>query len=203
MIWYKNLWERFLLSLPLVVMAALALGTYWLVRTTPSAATPMAAGPVRHEPDYFMERFSIRTFDATGRIRTEVLGEKARHYPDTKWLEIDRIQIRSFDAQGRMTLATANRGMTTEDSSEVQLLGNAVVVREAVTGKTASAAPRMEYRGEFLHAFMNTEKIKSHLPVELMRGEDRFTAQSLDFDNIGQVLQLRGRVRGTLVPVVQ
>jgi lipopolysaccharide export system protein LptC len=200
---YKNVWERFLLYLPLVVMGSLALGTYWLVRTTPQTAGPVVAGPVRHEPDYFMQGFSIRTFDATGRIRTEVLGEKARHYPDTKWLEIDAIQIRSFDAQGRLTRATADRGLTTEDSSEVKLLGNAVVVREAATDAPASAAQRMEYRGEFLHAFMNTEKIKSHLPVELTRGSDRFTAESLDFDNVGQVLQLRGRVRGTLVPTTK
>ena len=74
------------------------------------------------------------------------------------------------------------------------------VVREAdaTAGKTT---PRMEYRGEFLHAFMDTEQIKSHKPVELLRGNYRFTADALEFDNVEQVLQLRGRVRGTLVPV--
>lgn len=197
---YKNVWERFLLYLPMVFMGLLALGSYWLVRSTPTSDGPAPARPVSHQPDYFMQNFSARTFDATGRIRTEVKGEKARHYPDTPWMEIDGIQIRSFDAQGHLTMASANRGLTKEDSSEVQLLGNAVVVREAITGKQANAAPRMEYRGEFLHAFMNTEKIISHLPVELLHGNDRFTADTLDFDNAGQVLQLRGRVRGTLVP---
>lgn len=200
---YKNVWERFLLYLPMVFMGLLALGSYWLVRSTPTNDGPVPARPVSHQPDYFMQKFSARTFDATGRIRTEVLGEKARHYPDTPWLEIDGIQIRSFDAQGRLTMASANRGLTKEDSSEVQLLGNAVVVREAITGKQANAAPRMEYRGEFLHAFLSTEKIKSHLPVELLHGNDRFTADTLDFDNAGQVLQLRGRVHGTLVPKPQ
>jgi lipopolysaccharide export system protein LptC len=47
---------------------------------------------------------------------------------------------------------------------------------------------------------MKTEQVKSHKPVELLRGNDRFTADSLDFDNVDQVLQLHGRVRGTLVP---
>jgi lipopolysaccharide export system protein LptC len=61
----------------------------------------------------------------------------------------------------------------------------------------------MEYRSEFLHAFMTTEKVKSHKPVELVRGNDRFTAESLDFDNVEQVLEMRGRVRGTLVPTVK
>lgn len=203
MSFYKNIWERFLLYLPLAVMGLLALGTYWLVRVTPEAAGPVSERAASHEPDYFMQGFSVRTFDATGRIRTEVFGDKARHYPDTLWMEIDGIRIRSFDTQGRVTTATANRGLTNEDNSEVQLLGNAVVVREAEVSKRANAAPRMEYRGEFLHAFMATEKVKSHKPVELLRGEDRFTAESLDFDNVEQVLELHGRVRGTLVPATK
>jgi lipopolysaccharide export system protein LptC len=196
----REAWERFLLYLPLVFMGTLALVTYWLVQTTPQAAAPAAQRAPSHDPDYFMDGFTVKTFDATGRMRSEVIGEKARHYPDTQRLEIDFIRIRSFDDQGRLTTATANRGLTNEDGSEVQLIGNAVVIRESDPGQGAKATPRMEYRGEFLHAFMNTEQVKSHKPVELLRGRDRFTADTLDFDNVEQVLQMRGRVRGTLVP---
>lgn len=58
----------------------------------------------------------------------------------------------------------------------------------------------MSYHGEFLHAYMDTEMVKSHKPVELIRGNDRFTANSMEFDNVDQIMQLHGRVRGTLVP---
>jgi lipopolysaccharide export system protein LptC len=196
----RDVWERSLLYFPLISMGLLALGTYWLVRSTPPVSGPVVQRPALHEPDYFMQDFSVRTFDAAGRVRTEVLGAKARHYPDTLWLEIDSIRIRSFDEQGRMTTATAERGLTNEDSSEVQLIGNAVIVREADASKAARTAPRMEYRGEFLHAFMNTERVQSHKPVELLRGKDRFTADHMEFDNVEQVMKLSGRVRGTLMP---
>lgn len=199
----NDAWERFLLYLPLILVGLLALGTYWLVRTTPGNSSSAAQRALVHEPDYFMNDFSVRTFDAAGRVRTEVTGEKARHYPDTRWLEIDGIRIRSFDEKGRLTTATALRGLTNEDASEVQLVGNAVVVREADAGTQGDATSRMEYRSEFLHAFMKTEQVKSNKPVELLRGNDRFTADSLDFDNVDQLLQLRGRVRGTLVPLLK
>jgi len=195
----REAWDRFLLYLPVVFMGTLALLTYWLVRTAPPIAEPEAKRAVSHSPDYFLEGFSVKTFDATGRIKSEVSGDKARHFPDTQWLEIDAIRIRSFDESGRLTTATANRGLTNEDGSEVQLIGKAVVVREAET-VGSKTTPRTEYRGEFLHAFLNTEQVKSSKPVELTRGNDRFSADSLDFDNIVQRLVMQGRVRGTLVP---
>lgn len=196
-------WDRFLLYLPLACMGVLALGSYWMVRSTPTSNAPATQAQQRHDPDYFMEGFSVKTYDATGRMRSEVIGDKARHYPDTQWMEIDAIKIRSFDDKGRLTTASALQGLTNEDGSEVQLLGNAVVVREGDAPAQKPFTPRMEYRGEFLHAFLDTERIKSHKPVELLRGTDRFTADTLDFDNVEQVMTLQGRVRGTLVPAPQ
>lgn len=198
-----ELWERFLLYLPLVFMGSLALITYWLVQTSPAPMGPVAPRLESHAPDFYMDGFAVKTYDAGGRIKSEVFGDKARHYPDTLWLEIDAIRIRSFDDKGRLTTATAKRGLTNEDGTEVQLIGNAVVVREAESKLGANSPPRMEYRSEFLHAFMTTEKVKSNRPVELLRGPDRFTADSLDFDNVDQVLQLQGRVRGTLTPITK
>ena len=200
---FKNTWDRFVLYLPLLIMGGLALATYWLVHNAPAVGAPMAQRPLTHDPDYFMNGFSVRTFDAGGLVRSEVLGDKARHYPDTQWLEIDAIRIKSYDDKGRLTTATATRGLTNEDTSEVQLLGNAVVVREAIVPEGGTALPRMEYRGEFLHAFMNTERVISHKPVVLTRGKDRFSADTLDYDNVEQVVQMRGRVRGTLDPNIR
>lgn len=196
----RDAWDRSLLYFPLVSMGLLALGSYWLVRSTPENVGVEVQRPVKHDPDYFMEDFSVRTFDTAGRVRSEVVGAKARHYPDTKWLEVDNIRVRSFDDQGRVTTATAQRGLTNEDSSEVQLMGKAIVVREADPETRANPAPRMEFRSEFLHAFMLTERVISHLPVEYLRGGDRFSADRLDFDNVEQVLQLSGRVKATLLP---
>ena len=197
---FKDTWDRFVLYLPLLVMGALALATYWLVHSATPPGAPTVQRPLTHDPDYFMNGFSVRTFDADGRVRSEVLGNKARHYPDTQWLEIDAIRIKSYDDKGRLTTATATRGLTNEDTSEVQLMGDAVVVREASASEGGKVLPRMEYRGEFLHAFMTSERVTSHKPVVLTRGKDRFSADALDYDNVEQVVQMRGHVRGTLDP---
>lgn len=195
-------WERLSLYLPVILMGVLALGTYWLVRNTPLLMPPEQELPARHEPDYFMRKFSVKTFDGAGRLKSEVVGTDVRHYPDTDTLEIDLVRIRSFNEEGRLTTATARRAVTNGDASEVQLFGDARVVREPVVDRAGQPQPRMEFRGEFLHAFMDTERVKSHKPVELIRGNDRFTADTMDFDNLDRVMQLKGRVKGTLVPDV-
>jgi lipopolysaccharide export system protein LptC len=194
-------WDRLSLYLPVVLMGLLALGTYWLVQSTPTMAVPSVDGPMRHEPDYFMKNFSVRTFVDSGRLKSEVFGVAARHYPDSDTTEIDQVRIRAFDEQGRLTTATANRALTNSDGSEVELFGKALVVREAIIEKGAQTSPRLEFRGEYLHAFMDTERVQSNRPVELRRGSDVFMAETMDYDNQGQVMIMRGRVRGTLVPV--
>lgn len=192
--------DKLALYLPVMLMGVFALGTYWLVRSTPALLTPAPALQVQHEPDYFMRSFSVKTFDATGRLKSEVFGTEARHYPDTDTLEIDGVRIRSFDTAGRLTTATARRALTNGDASEVQLFGSASVVREPVLDTAGRLLPRMEFRGEYLHAFIETERVTSDKPVDLRRGSDRFTADSMDFDNLSRVVRLTGRVKGTLTP---
>jgi lipopolysaccharide export system protein LptC len=195
-------WERLALYLPVILMAVLALGTYWLVRSTPMPMPVGPEAPARHEPDYFMRKFSVKTFDAVGRLKTEVFGEAARHFPDTDSLEIDSVRIHSFSKEGQLTTASAVRAVTNGDASEVQLIGNARVVRDSVPDNKGQLQPRLEYRSEFLHAFMDTERVKSHKPVELIHGKNQFTADTMDFDNLERVMLLKGRVKGTLVPSV-
>jgi lipopolysaccharide export system protein LptC len=194
----RAIWDHASIYLPVILMGVLALGTYWLVRSTPVFLPPEPRQAPTHDPDYFMKQFTVKTFDAAGRLKSEVSGADARHFPDTDTLEIETVKIRSFNERGQLTTATARRALTKGDGSEVQLMGNALVVREAALGKYA--APRMEFKGEFLHAFLNTEQVKSNKPVQLTRGQDQFTADTLDYDNVAQVMQLRGRVKGVLVP---
>jgi lipopolysaccharide export system protein LptC len=196
----RSAWDRVAVYLPIIVMGLMALGTYWLVRNTPGLGPAEIRGEEVHEPDNLMRTFSIKTFEPSGRLKSEVFGTEARHFPDTNTTEIDQPRIRSFNARGELTVATARLAISNGDGSEVQLIGDAVVTREAVTGADGRIRPRMQFRGEFLHAFLNSERVQSHKPVELTRGDNRFTADNLEFDNLDQVMDLRGRVRGSLVP---
>lgn len=194
--------DRLTMYLPIILMGLLALGTYWLARSTPMPAQPAAERAPTHDPDYFLRGFSVKSFDPAGRLRSEIHGAEARHFPDTDTLEIDQPRIRTYNAAtGALTLASAKRALSNGDGTQVQLIGDAVVTREAMAASASQPArPPLDIRGEFLHAFLDVERVTSDRPVRITRGNDRFEADTLAYDNLDRVLQLRGRVRGVLQP---
>ena len=191
----RRSWETLSLYLPMLLMAMLALGSWWLVRNAPSAPKAQQERPVSHDPDYTMTEFMVKDFDVQGRLQSEVRGDRAEHYPDTDTMEIQNVDMRGYAPDGSKTTATAKKGISNSDASEVQLWGNAVVIRQPLPPKTP-----MQFEGEFLHAWTQEERVKSHLPVVLTQGKDRFTADQLDYDNVSRVVQMQGRVRGVLEP---
>ncbi len=195
-----RVWDRVSIYLPIVLMGALALSTYWLVRNSPVFAAPEAAKAARHDVDYFMRKFTIKSFDEAGILRSEVKGLEGRHYADTDTLEIDQPRIRSISDLGRHVTSTSIRALSNGDGSEVQLFGDARVVRDPVVGVDGQIMPRMEFSGEFLHAYVNEERVKSHLPVVLTRGTDQFSGDTFAYNNVTGIAELKGRVKGLLIP---
>jgi lipopolysaccharide export system protein LptC len=198
----RRVFDRLAVYLPLLLMGLMAMSTYWLVRNTPLMVEAEEEAPLRHVPDYYMRDFSVKVFAEDGRLKSEMVGIEGRHYPDTDTLEVDQPRIRVLGTEGRVTTAIAARGLINADGTEAQLFDKAVVVREANTSAQGVVTPRSELHSDFLHFFADTEQVRSHLPVLLVRGAgDRFTSQEgIDYDNLGRVMQLTGRVRGTLLP---
>jgi lipopolysaccharide export system protein LptC len=192
--WPLRLLDLVSAYLPLLMMALLASGTWWLVRNAPEVEPVPAAAPPRHEADYVMTRFVVQRFGSDGALRTQIEGERLRHFPDDDTLEIDEARIRSVGNDGVVTLARARRALANGDGSEVQLLGDARVVRPA-HGKEE----QVEFRGEFLHAFRNVERLRSHLPVVVTQGRSVVRADGMEYDNLARVVDLKGRTSATFV----
>ena len=180
--------------LPLLLMALLALGTWWLVKNTPGAPAPSAEQLPRQEPDYTMQDFAIVRFAPDGHVNLRMQGERLRHYPATDRFEIDEVRIHAVGDDGRVTDAEARRALANGDASEVQLIGGAQV-RSQLAGDDA-----LEIESEFLHAFVRFERVRSHLPVRVRHGASEARAGGIDFDHLNQQLQLAAPVRARVLP---
>lgn len=177
-------------SLPLLVMAALALFTLWLVNQSTVDENAAAAQAPRHEPDYTMRNFTVQRFAPDGSLRTQIEGDTVLHYPATDTLEIENPRVRSIDPSGRVTLASSQRALSNGDGSEVQLLVAARVVRGAVDGEEP-----VVFSGEFLHLFSRTEQVRSHLPVLVRQGTTEVRAEAMQYDHLTRVVAMQGPMR--------
>jgi lipopolysaccharide export system protein LptC len=195
--WGYRLRQGLASYMPLLLMGLLAASTWWLVKNTPQGEGPLADKPPRESPDYTMAGFSITRFSPEGLVVLRIAGDSLRHFPATDRLEIEGVRIHAIAPDGRTTDATARRALANGDGSEVQLLGGARVVSQL------EGAEVLELQGEFLHAFLRFERIRSHLPVQLRHGGTETRAGGLDYDHLQQQLQLSGPVRATLQPGVR
>lgn len=193
--WHLRLRASVSAYLPLLLMTALALATWWLVKNSPRGPAVDEARAVSAAPDYTMSRFTLERFDATGRLKLRIEGEQMRHFPATDRIEIDGAVIRAIAPDGRVTLAHAQRAIGNGDGSEVQLLGGAEVTSER------AGDSNLVMRSEFLHAFFVTERVRSHLPVQVQMGATELRAAGLDYDHAAHRLALTGPLRAVMAPV--
>ncbi len=192
--WHLRLRDTLVAFLPLLVMALLALASWWLVKNSPRPPGAAEDRPERTEPDYTMTQFALERFDAAGRLKLRIEGARMNHFPATDRIEIDDAQIRAVAADGRVTLARARQALASGDGSEVQLRGGA-----EVTSVDTLGVP-LVMRGEFLHAFLVQERVKSHLPVLVRLGSSEMKAAGLDYDHGARRLELTGPLRAQLAP---
>lgn len=192
--WHHRLRELLVTYLPVVLMLLLALGSWWLVKSTPQAEEPRATGAPRSEPDYTMNDFVVERFDKDGRLKLRLHGDELRHFADRDVIEVDRARVRAVAADGRVILARALRAVSNGDGSELQLIGDARV------DSTGPRGEPLQFRGEFLHVFVNTQRVRSHLPVVVLRDGSEFRAAGMDYDHLSGLLQLQGKMRALLLP---
>jgi len=192
--WHLRLRDAFSAYLPLLLMAVLALASWWLVKNSPRFAAGAPERPLSADPDYTMNQFAVERFDAAGRLKLRIEGARMKHFPATDRIEIDEAQIRAIAADGRVTLAHALHAVGNGDGSEIQLMGGA-----EVRSTDASGVPLL-MRSEFLHAFLVTERVKSHLPVQVTLGTSELRAAGMDYDHAARRLDLVGPLRAQLLP---
>jgi len=192
----RHIIDKGLAYVPVILMGILAMLSYWLIKNTPEMEINRFRMQPKHEIDYELRSFSVRSFRQSGQLQSLLVGENAKHYADTETLEIEMPQVQVMDLNQNKTIATSSRAISNADGSELQMIGNAVLTKTTSNAKSELKNDVFELRSEYLNFLMDDEIIKSHLPVQIKKENSYFNAMSMDFDNLNQTLKLKGRVHG-------
>jgi lipopolysaccharide export system protein LptC len=192
--WPDRLRDALSGALPLLLMLVLAVGSWWLVRNAPQPLEPRPAAATRVEPDYTMSGFVMQRFAADGRLRVQIEGRQMRHLPAAGRLEIEGATLRAYSPEGHETVATAQRALADDDSTEVQLIGGARVQTRSAAG------PPALLEGDHLMLYPKERRVRSDQPVRVRLGDDTLVAASLDYREDTGLLEFTGPSRGVFAP---
>jgi lipopolysaccharide export system protein LptC len=184
--------------LPLLLMALIALGTWWLVRQTPLREPPAAAVALPGVPDYTMERFALQRFGADGRLRLQLEGRELRHYAQDDRIVVDDARLQARADDGARVQARARRASADAEGHQVDLHGDVAVVLAPPPGRAAEADA--ELRGEFLQVLVQAQRLRSDRPVTLVHGRNRVDAAGVEVDQRTRQVVLAGPLRASLLP---
>jgi lipopolysaccharide export system protein LptC len=190
--WHLRLRDGLSSYLPLLLMGTLAMATWWLVKNTPGALPERQTKADPGLPDYTMRSFVLQRYAPDGRQTARLEGQALRHYTGDNRIEIDALRLQAFLPDGRVIEATARRAVSNDDATELQLQGGA-----EVTGTDSGGRP-VEIRSEFLHAFIETEIVRTDLPVTVKQGASHWRAGGLVYDGRVRRLDFAGPVRASL-----
>lgn len=183
--------------LPLLLMAVVAGSTFWLVQINSPHEEGRARSAKKHEPDYYMDRFSATELAADGSTKLRFTGDKMIHFDDDQTYEVKRPAMRAYQPDRPPVTTHADLGRMNAEGSVIDLYGNASILRQQ--GPDPAKDPRMTAASQYFQLLVNDDIVKTDKAVQLTRGPSVMTANGLIFNNVTREVQLLGNVRGTIV----
>ena len=171
--------------LPLLLIAGLS---FWLV----SAVAPegRSSGALRHDPDYWVDQFSIRRFDADGRLLSAFWGQKMTHYPDDDSTVVADPKLVFFREPA--VKMTASTGLVGKDGKEITLTDTVLIRQEGKSGGLP-----IELRTNSVVLNPDTEQARADSNVTISQGKSIISGRALTIDNKSGISVLDGPVTAT------
>lgn len=176
--------------LPLLLVAVLAGLTFWLQSVSEPGSSDRS-GKSRHDPDFIVERFTVRRFDTGGGLQHTLASSRMEHFPDDDSTVVTEPRI-TFHRTSPTQLS-ANSAWVSKDAKEIRLEGNVRLVRSAADSLATVVTTTR------LSIFPDDEVARTNTAVTIEQGRSVINGTGLVADNKIQTTTLLGPVRGTIV----
>lgn len=176
--------------LPLVLMAMLAMLTFWIDYSV-QAPDAKIDGSSRHDPDYILNNFTTSRTDENGELRYRLTATEMRHYPDDDTTELEKPHFKRYQADKPFTTIEGDKGLVSPDAETVEFIDDVRVVRQAFNGKG-----EMVVLTDRLEVMPNEEMAKTDRPVVITQEPKTVIhATGMIYDKKNQTVQLLSRVK--------
>ncbi|RLJ63759.1 LPS export ABC transporter periplasmic protein LptC [Sulfurisoma sediminicola] len=175
---------------PLLLVGVLAALTFWL-QTISEGPAGDRSGRHRHDPDFIIDSFSVRSFGSAGTLQNTLSATRMLHYPDDDTTTV--IAPRVIFHATPPTQLSAEQALVSKDAKQVRLEKNVRLVRGAESGGLP-----IEASTERLDVVPDLETASTDTPVTITQGRSVVTGSGLIADNKTRQTTLLGPVRGVI-----
>ena len=186
--------------MPLILMGALTLLTFWLVQKN----TPLEKSTIErvrlHEPDYTIKNGALSALNELGTTKYRILGNKVTHYDDDASIDILTPRMRLFQADKAPVTVKSDTGHLDGDLTILDLFDNASIFRPAQAASASQPATlRMLASSSYFKVLINDDIIETNRPITLEQGMSIMNStEGGVFNNVEQSMVLTGQVKGRI-----
>jgi lipopolysaccharide export system protein LptC len=173
-----------------VVLGMLGGFTFWLDQTTQGDDGGNTA-KLRHDPDYWVEQFTVRRFGTDGTIQHLLTAKRMEHFPDDDSTEVMSPYLAYF--HGRKSIATATTAWLDKEGKHVRLSGDVRVIRPGIDGGSDTILTT-----SVLNVVPDDESAQTDAAVTLTQAHTVIHGVGMAVSNKSQIAVLSGPVRGTI-----
>ncbi len=186
--------ERIRLALLIVLVAGLALGSFWilaLLRQSGESALPIA----KDEIDFTVEKFNFVRMSKSGEARYNISGHRMRHFPHNDSFEIDQPLLHNLaPGQAPMNMK-AMRAVIEKGNKRIHLHDKVEVDRPA-----SEQNPVFQLRTDYLLVLPDDDLIRTTQLVHIQSGRADITATGMEANNATRQIFLSSKVSGSFLP---
>ena len=186
--------------MPLILMSALTLATFWLVRkNTPPEKSALERVRL-HEPDYTINDGALSALNELGNTKYRILGKQVTHYDDDASIDILTPRMRLFQLDKAPVTVKSDTGHLDGDLTVLDLIDNASIFRPAQAATaTEPATLRMLASSSYFKVLINDDIIETDRPITLEQGISvMHSTEGGKFNNVEQSMTLSGQVKGRI-----
>jgi lipopolysaccharide export system protein LptC len=176
--------------LPLMLAALLAGLTYWLDHVVQNDTGPRANR--RHDPDYFVDHFTVRRFGPDGTLQHTITADRMVHFPDDDSTEV--VSPHLVYETVPPTDITARTAWLDSKGKHVRLDDDVRIVRASIGDQ-----PETVITTSVLYVTPDDETASTKAPVVITQGKSVVTGVGLEANNKTEVAVLSGPVHGTIL----
>lgn len=186
--------DRITTALPLILVAMLAIFTFWLDRLAQPVPKGIS-GTSRHDPDYIVEGLTAMRMNTTGATAYTLSSRKMEHYPDDDTTLLTAPRLVSLEPGKAPITITARRALVSSNGQNVYFEDDVQLTRTAIGDSS-----EMQMNTTYLHVIPDDRVAETDRPVVLTDAATTVNAAGLELNSETRILKLRGRVHGTYDP---